>query len=98
MKQQQNVGKHLNSNNIKFPLQQELFKKLNSPNELSIFNDAELQILIGESKRTLAYLRQSGQIAFIQKKPRGKIQYFSADILTYLNRFRHAAIYESRKF
>jgi hypothetical protein len=98
MQLKKTTGQKLKSSSHKFPLEQELHKKLNSPNEISIFNDAELQLLLGESKRTLAYLRQSGQIAFIQKKPRAKIQYFSADILTYLNRFRHAAVHESRKF
>jgi hypothetical protein len=84
--------------NNQHPLKQDLLKKLQSTTELGVYNDAELQILLGESKRSLAYLRQRGQIAYIQKKPRGKVQYLASDVLTYLNQYRHAAVHEFRKF
>lgn len=80
------------------PLKQDLLKKLQSSSELGIYNDAELQILLGESKRSLAYLRQRGQIAYIQKKPRGKVQYLVSDVLAYLSQYRHAPVHEFRKF
>ena len=98
MTKKKNAGQLINTSKSSNLLQQDLLKKLNATNDIGIFNDAELQLLLGESKRTLAYLRQRGEIAFIQKKPRGKIQYLGSDVMTYLSQYRHPAVHELRKF
>ena len=77
------------ANNIKMTeYKKELMQYLDSGLDLLVFNDAQLQVVLGESKRSLAYIRQRGEIAYIQKKPRGKIQYFPSDVKAYLLKYR----------
>lgn len=76
-------------------IQNEFAKNTNST--IILLNDAQLQKLLGVSKRQTAEMRSKRVIAYIQEKPRAMVQYSLSDIEQYLERNRIPAICENVK-
>jgi hypothetical protein len=65
--------------------------------DISLLDDAELQVVLGVSKRQTADLRSRGEIAYIQEKPRALVKYYPSDVKAYIDRYRIPAVWEGRK-